>query len=382
MLNRNILLALNGTEAAFLEETAVKLGYITYDNERIVPMKKHRKYSSRRMVALFIAAALLLSLGIVAYAADIFGIRALQIETTGTEGDYISLTQPQAVPEQMSAEVKEKIENSTRAWAEWDSWRRENGPQLPENCIPPDNVSSADYEENADGTWTVTFYEGIVDGERKVIETRIITAEEHAQELAYWEAASMGFSGYDFKYHVESQAMADKLEEIAARYGLNVRHTPTQLFQNFGEQTDFLSREELTAKINEICTDGRHFFRKAPTGYDKFYYFDEGTYAISFYTTDDFSNAGTRCYLYNSPYATLSSGFEIVSEVKDISVMSTYLHTTPDGTELTVLHNAAEMFAYVYLENSFVTLSFHDPEGLGSDEINEIIDMIDFTAIR
>lgn len=61
--------------------------------------------------------------------------------------------------------------------------------------------------------------------------------------------------------------------------------------------------------------------------------------------------------------------------------MSTYTHTTPDGTELTVLHNGKYMFAYVYLENSFVTLQFSQLKGLGVDEINGIIDMIDFSAI-
>lgn len=387
MLDKNILLALNGAEDVFLEETAQILGYNTESQERIVPMTIYRKRRSGRFAAILTAACLLLSLGIVAYAADLFGIRALLIRDESLEhsrredNEYLSITQPQDVPEEMSTAVKEKIENSTRAWAEWDSWRRENGPRLPENCIPPDNVSSADYEENPDGTWTVTFYEGIVDGERKIIETRTITAEEHEQELAFWEAASMGFSGYDFMYHVETQEMADKLEEIAGKYGLNVRHTPTQLFQNFGDQTEFLSREELTEKIGEICADGGDFFRSEPTGYDKFYYFDEGTFAVSFYTTDDFTNSGTRCYLYNSPYGTLSSGFEIVAEVEDAGALTPYIHTTPDGAEVTVLHNGADMYAYIYLENSFVTLSFHQREGLSPEEINSIIDMVNFSAI-
>ena len=34
-----------------------------------------------------------------------------------------------------------------------------------------------------------------------------------------------------------------------------------------------------------------------------------------------------------------------------------------------------------YLENSFVTMTFHQREGLSPEEINRIIDMVDFSAI-
>lgn len=46
-----------------------------------------------------------------------------------------------------------------------------------------------------------------------------------------------------------------------------------------------------------------------------------------------------------------------------------------------ILHNGADMYAYVYLENSFVTLTFHQTEGLSPEEINSIIDMVDFSTI-
>ena len=38
-------------------------------------------------------------------------------------------------------------------------------------------------------------------------------------------------------------------------------------------------------------------------------------------------------------------------------------------------------YAYIYLENSFVTLSFHQTDGLSAEEINSIIDMVNFSAI-
>ena len=192
------------------------------------------------------------------------------------------------------------------------------------------------------------------------------------------DASDAGFSHPGVRAHPGDRGMA----EIAARYGLKLRKKQNALFQNFGDQTGFLSRDELTQKINKIAGGGSSFFRTEPTGYDKFYYWDEGTFAVSFYTTDDFSNAGTTCYLYNSPYGTLSSGYEIISEVADVNAFSPRIHTAPDGTEVTVLHNGADMFAYVYLENSFVNMQIHQPNGLSDEEIDAIIDMVDFSVIR
>ena len=122
MLDKNIMLALNGADDTFLEETARKLGYNTETKERIVPMTNYHKRTSRRFVSILIAATLVLSLGIVAYATDLFGIRALLINnddlpaTQNEDGGYLSITQPQDIPEEMSAEVKAKIDNSTKAW--------------------------------------------------------------------------------------------------------------------------------------------------------------------------------------------------------------------------------------------------------------------------
>ena len=393
MLDKNIILALNGADDAFLEETALRLGYNTESEERIVSMINYRKRTSRRFVSILIAACLLLSLGIVAYAADLFGIKALVIKDTGERpvpedfSAMVSITQPQEVPDEMDAGIKNKIENSAKAWAEWEAWSKANGPVDPEVFTAPEGFSGvADYIENGDGSYTIIYstVEPGTDGQDwtyKEVERRTATAEEYEQHTSFMDAVSMGFKGYDFNYNVYSQEMADKLEEIAASYGLKLRHESTLLFENFGEFTEFNTFEEMIDSINQVCAGGKTFFRTEPTGFDKFYYFDEGTFAVSFYTTEDKTNMVTRCYLYNSPYSTLSSGFEIVGWVKDIDAMESYTHTSPDGTELTVLHNGADMYAYVYLENSFVTLTFHQTEGLSPEEINSIIDMVDFSTI-
>lgn len=345
-------------------------------SERIVSMKK------KRIFTLALAAALILALGAAAYATGLFGLRAMQI-TEGSlaeraePGDgYFSLTQPQDVPEEMGSAVREKIDNSAAAWAEWRAWCAENAPREPESCKAPEGSSGSMVEENEDGTVTMIFLRG-----EEEIERRVVSGEDYAQFEAYWEMRAKGFSGYDFNYHVYTQEMADKLEEIAAKHGLKLRHEQTLMWQNIDGVINGFEREELDAKVNEVCAGGRSFFRSEPTAYEKFYYYDEGTFAVSFFTTEDLTNTGTSCYLYNSPYGTLSSGYEIFDRVRDLSDFTERIHVTPGGTELTVLQNGADIFAYVYLENSFVTLRIYQEDGLSEAEVDAILDMVDFSTI-
>ena len=344
----------------------------------------------------------MLALGAVAYAVDLFGIRAMFMKNSAPadnpDGGYVSFTQPQDVPEEMDESIRAKIENSTKAWAEWIEWKNENGLFFPDVYDPPEGVSFANEEENPDGTYTIRFYaypdtpvdattswEHIQQGDYSdfiLLDERVATKEEHDRNMEVGDAIARGFRGYDYPYHVYTQEMADKLESIAANYGLKLRHEKISMFQNYDGQTEFSTREEITARINEICAGGKSFFRTEPSGYDKFYYFDEGTFAVSFFTTENMTNTGTYCYIYNSPYGTLSSGFEIFTEIQDINAFAVRYHTTPDGTRLTVLQNGAEMYAYVYLENSFVTLHITQLEGLSETEIDSILDMVNHSTIR
>ena len=380
MRRETISRALNGMDEKYINEAAAfRPGAIQKPPERIVHMKK------KRIITFALAAVLVLGLGAVAYAADLFGLRALLI-TDGyltdaeSDGSYLSFTQPQDVPEEIDPAIREKIANSAKAWAEWDAWRLENSIQEPESCKSPENTRTSTVEDNGDGTVTMIFYS---DGNAETeIERRVVSSSDYEQFTAYWELRAKGFEGYDYSYHVYTQEMADKLESIAASYGLKLRHQRTQMFQRYGDQTDGSSREEITARINEVCAGGGRFFRVEPSGYDMFYYYDEGTFAVSFFTTENLTNAGTSCYFYNSPYDTLSSGYEFFEQVQDINSFRTRNHTTPDGTEITILQNDTDVYAYVYLESSFVTLHIVQIEGLGDAEIDAILDMVDYSTIR
>ena len=390
MKRETITLMLNSLDDDYISETAFFYpDPIQEGPERIVYMKK------KRIIPFALAAALLLALGAVAYAVDFFGIRAMFMKDAAPadnpDGGYVSFTQPQDVPEEMDESIRAKIENSTKAWAEWDAWRKENGISQPEVFVAPEGTGYADYLENGDGSVTVIFYSAelvyddagkAVDYKPVEIERRTATAEEYEREMVYAEAQSKGYGDFDYSYHVYTKEMGNKLESIAASYELKLRHQRKAMYENVNGITGFSSHNEITAKINEICGGGKSFFHTEPTGYDKFYYFDEGTFAVSFFTTENLTNTGTSCYLYNSPYGTLSSGFEIFDEVQDISAFTTRYHDAPDGTRLTVLQNGKDMYAYVYLENSFVTLHITQLEGLSDAEIDAILDMVNYSTIR
>ena len=345
--------------------------------ERITYMKK------KRIITFALVAALIFAFGAVAYAADFFGIRAMLMKNSAQndnpDSGYVSFTQPQDVPEEINENVRAKIDNSTKAWEEWTAWSRENGIYEPESCKAPEGTKTSTVEENNDGTVIMIFYSDA--NCENEIEQRIVSAEDYKAFEAYWEARARGFSGYDYMYGVYAQEMADKLEIIAASYGLKLRHQRTSMFQKRDAIAEYSTPEEITSRINEVCAGGKSFFRTEPTGYDKFYYFDEGTFAISFYTTENQTNTGTSCYLYNSPYGTLSSGFEIYDVVENINAFATRYHITPDGTKLTVLQNGSDIYAYIYLSNSFVTLHIMQLNGLTEAEIDAILDMVDFSTI-
>lgn len=121
MKRETITLMLNSVDDDYISEAAVFCPESIQESpERIVHMKK------KRIISLALAAALILALGAVAYAADLFGIRALFMKNSApadnSNGGYVSFTQPQDVPEEMDAGIRAKIDNSTKAWAEWTAW--------------------------------------------------------------------------------------------------------------------------------------------------------------------------------------------------------------------------------------------------------------------
>lgn len=143
-----------------------------------------------------------------------------------------------------------------------------------------------------------------------------------------------------------------------------------------------IPNEELTQFISDkFCTGD--FFREPPSGYDKFYYYDDGTFAVSFYfdgvTASDSTN---DVYLYNSPYTTLSSGMEMYEIADAPDELYAREHTAPDGTVITVLADGNEIYAYAFLEKSYVTMRLYLPDGASDEDIDAALDRVNYSVIN
>ena len=387
---------------------------------------KHRSLQTTLRIVL-IAAVLTCIFTVTASATDLLGLRAIQLpepsaptaaaativpaasETAApAESEapvFVSITQPQAVPEELDAAVKEKVENARAAWSEWRTWK-ETSPELPQNPTVFDfsalGSGLVDIVEEDNGSLTLRFYGkeqmNFEDGELRFtgepVETRRASAEEAAAHDAYTAYMSTEYGDYDFNYDIHSAREAEKLEEIAAKYGLALRRDLHLLWSretveesdaenNARNGTDFhtdtsdprfLTNAALCERIREIGCHGE-LFRETPAGFDKLYYFDEGTFGVSYYVNLP-SGERVSCYAYNSVYSTLSSGREIVSRIADPAALQTRTHTAPDGTELTILRGGEQVFLYTYLEGSFLEEEISGAADLSDADVDYIADFL------
>ena len=337
----------------------------------------------RRILVIAAVAVLMLALAAAAYASDLIGMRALLIPDSG----YISLTKPQDVPEGLDPSVSERVENSRAAWAEWEEWR---DAYVADNYTPPDIVgeyANAVITANGDGTYTAELYD-MRDGEWAVVETRTIS--QHTVDLLdEWGermANAQPYGDYDWRYGVQDETMAEKLEEIVSKYGLGLLEGMNLAWSSdttgiTGE--GFYTNEALAELTGEFAGSGS-IFAETPVGFDKVYWYGDGTFCVSYYA--DLPSSGERvvCYGYNSMYGTFSSGTEVVSREDDLSTFGARLYKAEDGTEVTILSNGESAYIYVYLENSFFVERVHGQDGpteLTDADLNAIADGILYSRI-
>lgn len=357
--------------------------------------RKAKGGSGKRVYRTLLIAAIIASFMVTAaYAAGLLDFRALLLEDTlevdGQELSKISLTQPQAVPEETETagiqenalkdadELEEKLAASKAAWAEWEDYRY-NGIGLPEAfSFVKEKSCGLLVTENDDGSVTV---EIIDNGESEFM---TVSAEEFEQFEAWGERQSGGTYGdYDFNYKVQSQEDADKLEEIAAKYGLKLRKGHQLLWSS--ETTGmsgagFITNQQLAEKTAEIGCAGNIFY-ETPVGFDKVYWYDEGTFCVSYYVDLPSSGERVTCCGYNSMYSTLSSGKEVINWERNLDAFTQRSHTAPDGTELSILSNGRDAYIYVYLENSFFAMHVHSEEGVTEEDVNYIADTLKYSLI-
>ena len=154
MLNsEKAMFAMNDIDDLHLESARQMLGYST-------KAKRKSGGSAKKIIRIFVLAAALTGLITAgAYAAGFLGSKAIVIPESQTESGeaLVSITQPQAVPEEMNSEIHAKVENARNAWEEWRTWR-ETSPDLPHEPTvfkPPKGASISNYVENEGGSYTL-----------------------------------------------------------------------------------------------------------------------------------------------------------------------------------------------------------------------------------
>ena len=384
---------------AYLQEAAGTYGLAhaatPFATEKEISNMNTKRSFKKQIAVIAIAACLLLAIGVTAYATDLFGFRALLRPGTkavdGQEYGVISLTQPQDVPAGTDKAVAEKLANSQAAWAEWRRWMA-NSPYeaefqaLQKEFEIDDAFDGYTETDNGDGTVTLEYFNHFeTDGvwEQRSVGTKTVDAEAYAAYNELLLARARYDGGYDFNYGARCEGEVKMLEQIAAKYGLRLRRDAGQAFSSestglTGEM--FHTNAQLAAMTAEIGCAGNIFY-ETPVGFDKMYWFDEGTFCVSYYV--DLPSTGERvtCYGYNSMYATLSSGNEVINLVRDVDGFKSRTHTAPDGTELTILSNGESAYIYVYLETSFFAEHISGAGSLSDTDLDYIADYLNYSLI-
>ena len=362
-------------------------------DEKETNMNHKVKKTSKRLLTVAVAAAMVMALAISGFAAYVLGFDALlrptQTEFDGNTYSEVSLTQPQEWDAaKLSASVVEKLENNKAAWAEWATYK-DNHSSIPEEprafAESPAETDGFECVENEDGTYTVQYWKLDENNVPVPIKNLIITAEEYEYMNEYNEIMVKGYGNYDFKYGVNGAEEELKLEEIARKYGLKLRGNQNAAFssETTGQSgSQFLTNAQLAAKTVEIgCRE--NLFTETPVGFDKMYWFDEGTFCVSYYVNLPSNGKQVTCYGYNSCYGTLSSGAEVYNWEVDANGFESRQYMTADGTEVTILSDGTSAYIYVYLEDSFFVEHIYgvDKCDITDDDLNYIADYLRYSVI-
>lgn len=276
-------------------------------------------------------------------------------------------------------ELEEKLAASKAAWAEWETYMDERvDREVPDSMkfvLGKGGVLHS--TENEDGT--VELLLETREGE----ELRTVSMEDWKQYEAWVERQALLYGGYDLSYRVHSEEDACKLEEIAGKYGVNLRKSMRSALSSETSGisgTGFLTNQQLAEKTAEIGCAGNIFY-ETPVGFDKVYWYDEGTFCVSYYVDLPSSGERVTCYGYNSMYSTLSSGKEVINWERNIDSFTQRSHTAPDGTELSILSNGRDAYIYVYLENSFFAMHVHSENGVTEEDVDYIADTLNYSLI-
>lgn len=293
----------------------------------------------------------------------------------------------------------EWVDKAQEAFSEWrsykeeklDAYYREKLPNLKDILTISDNggpgYDGIDVADNGDGTYTFTLWRyeedpdnlvpdifgNMVPAYKEVLDPATSVTVDQAEKEAFDEemlrmATLGGYGDYHHIYGVADAEEAEKLEELAAEYGLSLRSG--QLTKYAGDDSD----EGLNQSLGQAVGSG-DIYREAPE-FDHYSTFQSGSFqSAANITLSDGRKLST--YLCSTAYGEMVDGWELGGfTVREDEPMSTRSYTAADGTELTISQNSSQAIVYAYLDKSYITMtmeinSFRSP---GVPETNFSLD--------
>ena len=402
MKRETITQMLNGIDEQYISEAAIP-DFEQEGPERIVPMKK------KRIITLALAAALLIALGVTAYAGGWFDRKQViiveprstknpeaeeieivdgeteTIEITGEEmGEgqrvltpyvppeeerRVSVTQALAVPDDLDAETYARASNSVAAYNEFLAWVFEQEPEPEE--------PTAILNKRAEQGWEAL-------------------TEEEQQTIRDWNKEMT-------EYHERMFAEQERVKkQIMEKYGLKERRVPEtgnclwswetveasdldwfgEVRRDYRAMEGMLSNRELMDWISDNYCRG-DYFAAPPVGFDKVYWLPDGDFCVSYYL--DLQQEGyqnwTGCYAYCSSYEVFHDGWEVGTWLNDGVNTTERSYTAADGTELTIIRAGKQAVIYAFLPDFFFTETVWSTVELDDAALDIIAESINYQNI-
>lgn len=274
----------------------------------------------------------------------------------------------------------EWVDKAQEAFSEWrsykeeklDAYYREKLPNLKDILTISDNggpgYDGIDVQDNGDGTYTFTLWRyeedpdnlapdifgNMVPAYKEVLDPATSVTVDQAEKEAFDEemlrmATLGGYGDYHHIYGVADAEEAEKLEELAAEYGLSLRSG--QVTKYAGDDSD----EGLNQSLGQAVGSG-DIYREAPE-FDHYSTFQSGSFqSAANITLSDGRRLST--YLCSTAYGEMVDGWELGGfTVREDEPMSTRSYTAADGTELTISQNSSQAIVYAYLDKSYITMT-------------------------
>lgn len=415
---------------ALSRETAEEIWERAMESAKTLPSERRNRRGKNKgknlRRTLLIAAVIASLMTVTALASEFYGFGSLvmdereqpmareqsdgSLETTTVTVYDIGQTRPYEGPDW----AMEWVDKAQEAFSQWrsykeeklDAYYREKLPNLGSFLLEEQDAdfSGFDIEDNGDGTYTFTksYLEKDTEGGTEIdingnpvpayknvpdtsTSVTVDQAEKDAFDAEMMRMAKLGgYGDYHYIYGVADAQEAEKLEALAAEYGLILRSGQVTRFA--GDDSD----EGLNRSLGQAVGSG-DIYRQAPK-FDHYSTFQSGSFQSSVYIPlDDGRRLST--YLCSTAYNEMVDGREVGGfTVREDEPMTTRSYTAADGTKLTISQNSTQAIIYAYLDKSYITMTvqINNPRSPGvretdftmdEDTVNYAADFINYKNI-